>query len=103
MAAPDGVDGLSPAPSSSSALTTFVRWCSGRRREQAWRVPIRMVRTARWKYVRYLNYGEELNDLVADPGELRNLAREPSGKSERARLARELDDWIRLTAIRSPR
>ena len=71
--------------------------------KQAWRVPIRMVRTARWKYVRYLSYGEELYDLAADPGELRNLVREPSAASERTRLARELDDWIRrYRAIRSP-
>ena len=36
-------------------------------------------------------------DLEKDPGELRNLAREPSAASERSRLARELDDWIRRT------
>ena len=57
-----------------------------------------MARTARWKYVRYLGYGEELYDLAADPGELRNLAREPSAASDRTRLARELDDWIHRTA-----
>jgi arylsulfatase A-like enzyme len=56
-----------------------------------------MVRTARWKYVRYLGYGEELYDLDADPGELRNLAGEASARAERARLARELDEWIRRT------
>jgi arylsulfatase A-like enzyme len=56
-----------------------------------------MIRSARWKYVRYLGYGEELYDLDADPGELRNLAGEPSGAAERARLARELDEWMRRT------
>ncbi len=65
--------------------------------KQSWRVPIRMVRTERWKYVRYLSYGEELYDLTADPGEVRNLATEPRVASERARLARELDDWLRRT------
>ena len=65
--------------------------------KQAWRVPIRMIRTDRWKYVRYLSYGEELYDLAADPGELRNLAREPAAAAERARLARELDGWMRRT------
>ena len=65
--------------------------------KQSWRVPIRMVRTARWKYVRYLGYGEELYDLDADPGELRNLAGEASAAAQRARLARELDEWIRRT------
>ena len=72
--------------------------------KQAWRVPIRMVRTARWKYVRYLSYGEELYDLSADPGELRNLAREPgAAASERTRLARELDAWIRRTGDPFPK
>jgi len=66
--------------------------------KQAWRVPIRMVRAARWKYVRYLTDGEELYDLEADPGELQNLARSPAAASERARLAHELDEWIRRTS-----
>ena len=71
--------------------------------KQAWRVPIRMVRSARWKYVRYRNDGEELYDLSADPGELRNLARDPGAASERAQLARELDEWIRRTGDPFPR
>jgi arylsulfatase A-like enzyme len=96
--APGGIDGLSLRP--------VVEGRAGKVREmvfaeyygkQAWRVPIRMVRTARWKYVRYLGYGEELYDMDADPGELRNLAREPRAAPERADLARELDAWIRRT------
>jgi arylsulfatase A-like enzyme len=66
--------------------------------KQAWRVPIRMVRTERWKYVRYLGYGEELYDLSVDPGELNNLVQEAKFASERTHLARELDDWIRRTS-----
>jgi arylsulfatase A-like enzyme len=115
---PDGVDGISLRP--------ILEQRAGRVREmvfgqyygkQAWRVPIRMIRTVRWKYVRYLSYGEELYDLDADPGELRNLAREPGAApaphragvrggdpaSERTRLARELDDWIRRTDDPFPR
>lgn len=65
--------------------------------KQSWRVPIRMVRTARWKYVRYIGHGDELYDLTSDPGELRNLAREPDGARERARLSRALDEWIQRT------
>jgi arylsulfatase A-like enzyme len=56
-----------------------------------------MVRTARWKYVRYIGHGDELYDLTSDPGELRNLAREPDGARERARLSRALDEWIQRT------
>ena len=47
--------------------------------------------------MRYLGYGEELYSLDADPGELRNLAGEATAAAERARLARELDEWIRRT------
>ena len=97
--APEGVDGLS--------LRQVLEGRSQRVRDmvfgeyygkQSWRVPIRMVRTSQWKYVRYLEYGEELYDLEADPGELRNLAGEPRAAAERARLARAMDEWIRRTA-----
>ncbi len=71
--------------------------------KQSWRVPIRMVRTDRWKYVRYAGYGEELYDLVSDPGELRNLVDQPHAGSERTRLARELDVWIEGTKDPFPR
>jgi arylsulfatase A-like enzyme len=101
--APNGVDGLSlrpvlepraVKPAMGVRDTVFGEYYG----KQAWRVPIRMVRTTRWKYVRYLGYGEELYDLTADPGELRNLAGDPSAASDRRRLARELDDWIQRTA-----
>lgn len=96
--APEGIDGLS--------LEAILEGRSTKVREivfgeyygkQAWRVPIRMARSARWKYVRYLADGEELYDLDADPGELRNLAGAPSAATDRAHLARELDDWISRT------
>ena len=98
---PADVDGLSlrpvltPSPASAPPVRemVFAEYYG----KQSWRVPIRMIRSARWKYVRYLGYGEELYDLDADPGELRNLAGEASAAAERARLARELDEWIRRT------
>ncbi|MBT7304761.1 MAG: DUF4976 domain-containing protein, partial [Victivallales bacterium] len=41
--------------------------------------PGRMVRTARYKYTRYLEgEGEELFDLLADPGETRTLIHDPA-------------------------
>jgi choline-sulfatase len=41
-----------------------------------------MVRTPRWKYVRYLEGdGEELYDMRADPGETRTLAGDPTHAS----------------------
>jgi arylsulfatase A-like enzyme len=99
--APAGVDGLSlrrlldsRAPAARGPRDTIFAEYYGK---QSWRVPIRMARTARWKYVRYLGYGEELYDLDADPGEMRNLAADPRAASERRRLAQVLDDWIRRT------
>ena len=62
--------------------------------KQSWRVPIRMVRTRTWKYVRYLRYGEELYDLVADPDEMRNLAGNPAHERTRAQLSALLDRFI---------
>jgi arylsulfatase A-like enzyme len=102
--APEGIDGISlrpvldgrtrqPFDSRGAREMVFAEYYG----KQSWRVPIRMVRTAQWKYVRYLHYGEELYDLAADPGELRNLARDAGAARERARLARALDEWIRRT------
>jgi choline-sulfatase len=98
VAAPAGVDGVSlrpvlERPTSQVREVVFSEYYG----KQNWRVPIRMARDSRWKYVRYLGYGEELYDLAEDPGELRDLAREPGAASARARLARELDEWIRRT------
>jgi arylsulfatase A-like enzyme len=71
--------------------------------KQSWRVPIRMIRTARWKYVRYLGHGEELYDLDADAGELRNLSNETEFVADRKRLAEQMDAWIQQTDDPFPR
>lgn len=98
VVAPQDVDGLSLVPVLEQRASRVRDMVFGEYYgKQAWRVPIRMVRTERWKYVRYRSDGEELYDLAADPGELRNLAGDPGGAAERTRLSRELDDWIRRT------
>jgi len=98
VAPPPDVDGLSLVPILEQRASRVRDMVFGEYYgKQAWRVPIRMVRTERWKYVRYRSDGEELYDLAADPGELRNLAGDPGGAAERMRLSRELDDWIRRT------
>jgi choline-sulfatase len=68
--------------------------------KQDWRVPIRMIRTASWKYVRYLHYGEELYDLAGDPHELRNLASSKEHDAKRKELGARLDRW--MTETRDP-
>lgn len=99
VAPPADLDGVSLKPALDRPDTTvheviFSEYYG----KQNWRVPIRMVRTDRWKYVRYLKYGEELYDLREDPGELRNRASDPAATGEKGRLSLELDDWIRRTA-----
>jgi arylsulfatase A-like enzyme len=97
--APNRVDGISLGPILEQRAPQVRQLVFGEYYgKQSWRVPIRMVRSSGWKYVRYRNDGEELYDLKADPGELRNLASDPRAAAERTRLARELDDWIRRTA-----
>jgi arylsulfatase A-like enzyme len=96
--APGGIDGLSLRPvleQRASRVRDFV--FAEYYGKQSWRVPIRMVRTERWKYVRYARYGDELYDLATDPGELRNRARESDAAPDRLRLERELDGWMRRT------
>ncbi len=63
--------------------------------KQQWVNPIRMIRTARFKYNRYIDHGEELYDLVDDPQEITNLAADPARTKTKQELAAELDRWIR--------
>jgi choline-sulfatase len=74
--------------------------------------PGRMLRTDRWKYIRYLEGpSEELYDLVADPGEMVNRAADPASAAvlavHRDRLARHLaataDPFETLTVKVDPR
>lgn len=55
------------------------------------------VRTATRKYVKRRNGSEQLYDLIADPGELANKARDPSYASDLARL-RNLEEALKNCA-----
>ncbi len=58
------------------------------------------VRTARWKYVRYIDGDAELYDLARDPNEMHNLyGRKSTPKSRPS--CREL--WTRLPQLRRHR
>jgi arylsulfatase len=63
--------------------------------KQRWVNPIRMIRTARWKYNVYRVHGEELYDLENDPMELENRAVDPALAGTKADLAAELAAWMR--------
>jgi len=60
----------------------------------------RMVRDKRWKYVWNATAEDELYDLESDPGELRNLATEPTCSSELTRLRERLVHWMEKTEDR---
>ncbi len=54
----------------------------------------KMVRSRRWKYVRYVGHGEELYDLKNDPGEMRNLASNIAYTAVVRELRDALLDWL---------
>jgi arylsulfatase A-like enzyme len=57
--------------------------------------PVRMLRTADWKYVHRHAYGpHELYDLASDPDERRNLADDPAQAARMRSLKGELDAWF---------
>jgi len=62
--------------------------------KQKWINPIRMLRTERYKYTRYVTHGEELYDLHEDPNELVNLAGHPRCAGTIGELSRRLDEWM---------
>lgn len=56
----------------------------------------RMIRTARWKYIRYPEAKvEQLFDLANDPNEQRNLASDPDYRPVVNDLASRMEDWFR--------
>jgi len=60
----------------------------------------RMIRDARYKLVYHATAEAELYDLATDPGELRNVVRDPALDDELRRLSRRLLAW--MTAIGDP-
>ena len=62
----------------------------------------RMVRTARAKYAVYASgaHREQLNDLQADPGEMHNLADDPTHRPDLDRHRALLRQWVERTGDR---
>ena len=57
--------------------------------------PVRMVRTREWKYVYRHSHGpHELYDLVSDPDERENLARDKEQESRIRELRARMDEWF---------
>ncbi|MFW5871221.1 MAG: sulfatase/phosphatase domain-containing protein [Verrucomicrobiota bacterium] len=62
--------------------------------KQKWVNPIRMLRTEHYKYNRYREHGEELYDLALDPGEIKNLIRDPDHRDVVKGLQAKLNQWM---------
>ena len=97
--------GLAPIESDGVSLRPTLTGATGQSKrefvigqyysKQRWVNPIRMIRTARFKYNRYIRHGEELYDLANDPDEIVNLADDPKHAKTKADLAAKLDAWIK--------
>lgn len=57
-----------------------------------------MMRTLRWKYVRYIGAPAQLFDMQADPEELHDLGEDPGHEATRAQLAARLATLVDLEA-----
>ena len=57
----------------------------------------RLIRTHEWKYVYHSRGDSQLFNLASDPGETRNLVREPSARSARMHLHADLVRWMKDT------
>ena len=55
--------------------------------------PVRMIRTEQWKYVWRAKTGEQLFDLVKDPGETTNLVQAPEAQEMLGQLKARLRRW----------
>jgi len=62
--------------------------------KQTWVNPIRMVRTADYKYTCYQGHGEELYHLTSDPLEVHNRAADPAYQGAKADLRATLHQWM---------
>ncbi len=67
---------------------------------------VRAVRTDQWKYIRYPHgdgagdrHLDEMYDLKSDPGELKNLSRDPALASKRRELIAELDNAMQAVGL----
>lgn len=63
--------------------------------KQKWVNPIRMIRTAEFKYNLYIKHGEELYNLQNDPQQVINLAEDFGYAAVKKNLRGELEEWIR--------
>ena len=59
-----------------------------------WNVPMRGIVTKNYKYVRYLEDGEELYDLRTDALEINNLIEDEPSRKLAGKMRKMLDQWL---------
>jgi arylsulfatase A-like enzyme len=99
---PEGMQGRSLRPLLMGEKTPWREFIVGEYySKQRWANPIRMMRTDRFKYVRYRHWIDELYDLQKDPDEMKNLASILPGLGDYSKtigwLSDELDRWMKET------
>jgi len=86
-----------PAPPWREAVFSELDWSYREARRALKRAPDEcrawMVRTTDWKYVHWAGFRPQLFDLINDPGELRDLGREPRYERVRQSLRERLFEW----------
>ena len=88
---PESLEGKSLVPVLSGKTDTVYPFIVGYYRQYQ-----RMIRTDRWKLVRYPQIGrEQLFNLRNDPFELKDLSMDPNHSEVGARLQGQLTDWLR--------
>ena len=58
------------------------------------------LRSERWAYIRYNDDTEELYDMVADPGQITNLAINPEKRSELRNWRKKLDTRLNEAGLK---
>ncbi|WP_261340337.1 sulfatase-like hydrolase/transferase [Novipirellula maiorica] len=89
LPAPDGVEGISLKPQLLDPTTARDRpaICTHNKGNHS-------VCDARWRYIRYLDGGEELYDHNTDPNEFDNLIADGKDRSQFADVINRLSQWL---------
>ena len=92
---PVGLQGVSLVPVLNDPAATAKRGALSFASGYSWR-------TSDWAYMRYTDGSEELYDMNEDPGQFRNLAKDPEHATTLKRLTADLDAKLRSVGMKAP-